>query len=149
MTYVHALTCHYLRTTTAGWISAFFTPYTEQDVLGRMVRMEQRSSLRARGVALDAFLLDDGWDDRPDAGYLARHSETVLAKVREKAGCQQLRWAMTFHRGLLLKTDVRVLACKEYGFETVDGKLALVGERTTLKTSMSGIIKLPNEHHLV
>ena len=46
-----------------SWMDiGFFTPYTEQDVLGRMDEWN-KEFITGRGVTLDAFLLDDGWDD--------------------------------------------------------------------------------------
>ncbi|MBR2125266.1 MAG: hypothetical protein IJ943_00850 [Akkermansia sp.] len=40
----------------------YFTPYNEQDVLDT-VRMFGEELVRKRGVVMDSFLLDDGWDD--------------------------------------------------------------------------------------
>ncbi len=40
----------------------YFTPYNEQDVLDT-VRMFGEELVRKRGVVMDSFLLDDGWDN--------------------------------------------------------------------------------------
>ena len=90
--------------------------------------------ITGRGVALDAFLLDDGWDDLDRTlAIWPRHSATVLAKVREKA--DSIRSSV----GLWLspwdgynKTARRSrLACKKryWVSKTVDGKLALSGPK--------------------
>ncbi len=79
-------------------------------------------------MALDAFLLDDGWDDRTGRWLLARRSATVLAKSGKSRQPAQLGWAVAFSVGGYNKPrDIRVSHAKEYGFETVDGKLALSG----------------------
>ncbi len=82
MTYVHAHTS-LICTTTAGWISAFH-PYTEQDVLGRMDEWN-KEFITGRGVALDAFLLDDGWDDLTGRWLFGTAFRNGFSKVREKA----------------------------------------------------------------
>ena len=47
-----------------SWMDiGFFTTYTEKDVIGRMDEWN-KEFITGRGVKLDAFLLDDGWDDR-------------------------------------------------------------------------------------
>lgn len=40
----------------------YFTPYTEQDAL-RVIEAYGAELVRKRGVRLDSFLFDDGWDD--------------------------------------------------------------------------------------
>ncbi len=40
----------------------YFTPYSEADALGA-IRAYGEQLVRARGVQLDSFLFDDGWDD--------------------------------------------------------------------------------------
>ena len=47
-----------------SWMDiGFFTTYTEAEVLVRMDEWN-KEFISGRGVPLDAFLLDDGWDDR-------------------------------------------------------------------------------------
>ena len=47
-----------------SWMDiGFFTTYTEPEVLQRMDEWN-KEFITGRGVMLDAFLLDDGWDDR-------------------------------------------------------------------------------------
>src|SRR6185312_9319438 len=40
----------------------YFTPYTEGDALGAINAYVQKLA-KERGVVLDSFLFDDGWDD--------------------------------------------------------------------------------------
>ncbi len=43
----------------------FFTPYTQQDALDRIHAFGDELN-KKRGVTLDSFLFDDGWDDHDD-----------------------------------------------------------------------------------
>lgn len=68
-----------------SWMDiGFFTPYTEQDVLGRMDEWN-KEFISGRGVALDAFLLDDGWDDLTGRWLFGPAFSNGFSKVREKA----------------------------------------------------------------
>ena len=111
MTYVHAHTS-LICTTTAGWISAFHS-YTEQGLLGRMDEWN-KEFITGRGVALDAFLLDDGWDDLTGRWLFGTAFRNGFSKVREKAdSLHSLRWAMAFTVGWLQQTARRSrFACK-------------------------------------
>ncbi len=122
-----------------SWMDiGFFTPYTEQDVLGRMDEWN-KEFITGRGVALDAFLLDDGWDDLTGPGYLARHSETVLAKYGRKPTACTAPLGYGFHRGVATtnRATFAFRMQKSMGSKpwTANWRCR---ERTTLKTSMSG-----------
>ena len=83
----------------------------------------------------------------PDAGYLARHSATVLAKYERKPIACTAPLGYGFHRGGYNKPrDVRVSHAKEYGFETVDGKLALSGANYFKNFNEQIINLIKNEH---
>jgi hypothetical protein len=80
-------------------------------------------------VALDAFLLDDGWDDLTGRWLFGPAFSNGFGKVREKADSMHSSvglWLSPWG-GYNKPRDTRVSHAKEYGFETVDGKLALSG----------------------
>ena len=112
-----------------SWMDiGFFNPYTEQDVLGRMDEWN-KEFITGRGVALDAFLLDDGWDDLTGRWLFGPAFSNGFDKVREKADSLHSSvglWLSPWG-GYNKPRDVRVSHAKENGFETVDGKLALSG----------------------
>lgn len=62
----------------------FFTTYTEPEVLQRMDEWN-KEFITGRGVMLDAFLLDDGWDDRTGRWLFGPAFSNGFSKVREKA----------------------------------------------------------------
>ena len=114
-----------------SWMDiGFFTTYTEQDVLGRMDEWN-KAFITGRGVPLDAFLLDDGWDDRTGRWLFGPAFSQGFGKVREKADSLHSSvglWLSPWG-GYNKPRDIRVSHAKEYGFETVDGKFALSGPR--------------------
>jgi hypothetical protein len=63
----------------------FFNPYTEQDVLGRMD--EWISIITGRGVPLDAFLLDDGWDDTRQLAFGPAFSQGLARSGKKPTAC--------------------------------------------------------------
>ncbi|MBS0868793.1 enterotoxin [Enterobacter ludwigii] len=132
-----------------SWMDiGFFNPYTEQDVLGRMDEWN-KEFITGRGVALDAFLLDDGWDDRTGRWLFGPAFSHGFGKVREKADSLHSSvglWLSPWG-GYNKPRDIRVSHAKEYGFETVDGKLALSGPRY-FKNFNEQITKLIKNEHI-
>jgi hypothetical protein len=110
-----------------SWMDiGFFNPYTEQDVLGRMDEWN-KEFITGRGVSWMRSCWMTAGTTVPDAGYLARHSATVW-QSQEKADSLHSSvglWLSPWG-GYNKPRDIRVSHAKEYGFETVDGKLALV-----------------------
>jgi hypothetical protein len=131
-----------------SWMDiGFFTTYTEQDVLGRMDEWN-KAFITGRGVPLDAFLLDDGWDDRTGRWLFGPAFSQGFSKVREKADSLHSSvglWLSPWG-GYNKPRDIRVSHAKEYGFETVDGKFALSGPRyfKNFNEQIASLIK--NEH---
>lgn len=90
-----------------SWMDiGFFNPYTEQDVLGRMDEWN-KEFITGRGVALDAFLLDDGWDDRTGRWLFGPAFSHGFGKVREKqtvctapSGCGSHRGEVIISRAI-------------------------------------------------
>ncbi|VFS09053.1 enterotoxin [Enterobacter cancerogenus] len=85
-----------------SWMDiGFFTPYSEQDVIGRMDEWN-KEFIAGRGVALDAFLLDDGWDDRTGRWLFGPAFSNGFGNVREKAdSLHSSVWAVAFTMGRL------------------------------------------------
>lgn len=132
-----------------SWMDiGFFNPYTEQDVLERMDEWN-KEFITGRGVALDAFLLDDGWDDLTGRWLFGPAFSNGFGKVREKADSLHSSvglWLSPWG-GYNKPRDVRVSHAKEYGFETVDGKLALSGPNY-FKNFNEQIVKLIKNEHI-
>lgn len=112
-----------------SWMDiGFFTTYTEQEVLERMDTYANEL-IKKRGVKLDGFLLDDGWDDRTGKWLFGTAFKNGFGVVKAKAddlhtsvGLWLSPWG-----GYNKPRDIRVSHAKENGFETVDGKFALSG----------------------
>lgn len=132
-----------------SWMDiGFFTAYTEQDVLKRMDEWD-KAFISGRGVALDAFLLDDGWDDRTGRWLFGPAFSQGFGKVREKADSLHSSvglWLSPWG-GYNKPRDIRVSHAREYGFETVDGKFALSGPRYFSNFNQQ-ILKLINHEHI-
>ncbi|WP_052284375.1 enterotoxin [Kluyvera genomosp. 1] len=132
-----------------SWMDiGFFTTYTEQDILGRMDEWN-KEFITARGVKLDAFLLDDGWDDRTGRWLFGPAFSNGFSKVREKANSlhSSIGLWLSPWGGYNKPRDIRVSHAKEYGFETVDGKLALSGPNY-YKNFNEQILKLIKDEHI-
>jgi hypothetical protein len=108
----------------------FFTPYTQQDALDRIHAIGDELN-KKRGVTLDSYLFDDGWDDHRD-----------LWKIRDdfKDGLEPLTLAAAEYGtapGIWLSPwggygppkQERVSAAKAAGYEIVNGGLALSGPK--------------------
>lgn len=132
-----------------SWMDiGFFNPYTEQDVLGRMAEWD-KAFITGRGVELDAFLLDDGWDDRTGRWLFGPAFSNGFGKVKVKADALHSSvglWLSPWG-GYNKPRDIRVSHAKEYGFETVDDKLALSGPNY-YKNFHEQIIKLIKNEHI-
>lgn len=132
-----------------SWMDiGFFTPYSEQNVLQTMDEWN-KEFITGRGVALDAFLLDDGWDDRTGRWLFGPAFSNGFGKVREKADSLHSSvglWLSPWG-GYNKPRDIRVSHAREYGFETVDGKFALSGPRY-FDNFNKQIINLINKEHI-
>ncbi|HGM6860580.1 TPA: enterotoxin [Serratia rubidaea] len=132
-----------------SWMDiGFFTTYTEQDVLKRMDEWD-KAFISGRGVKLDAFLLDDGWDDRSGRWLFGPAFRHGFGAVRDKAASVHSSvglWLSPWG-GYNKPRDIRVSHAKEYGFETVDGKLALSGPNY-FKNFNQQIVKLIKNEHI-
>lgn len=131
-----------------SWMDiGFFTPYSEKDILTRMTEWDN-AFITGRGVKLDAFLLDDGWDDLTGRWLFGPAFQNGFATVREKAASLDSSvglWLSPWG-GYNKPRDERVSHAGEYGFETVDGKFALSGPNyfKNFNQQIQNLIK--NEH---
>jgi hypothetical protein len=115
----------------------FFTTYTEQDVLGRMDEWN-KEFITGRGVPLDAFLLDDGWDDRTGRWLFGPAFSNGFSKVGKKPtaciarlDCGSRRGADTTNRAIFASLMPKSMVSKR---STGNWRSQA---RTILKTSMS------------
>lgn len=131
-----------------SWMDiGFFTTYTEQDVLNRMDSYANEL-IKKRGVKLDGFLLDDGWDDRTGKWLFGPAFKNGFGGVKEKADSLHTsvgQWLSPWG-GYNKPRDIRVSHAKENGFETVDGKLALSGPNYFRNFNAQIIKLIKNEH---
>ncbi|MFO1394432.1 MAG: enterotoxin [Steroidobacteraceae bacterium] len=108
----------------------YFTPYTEAEALS-VVDAYGRQLVRDRGVTMDSFLFDDGWDDPsrlwqfskdfPD-GFTALHDAT--ARMGAGPGLWLSPWG-----GYGPPREARLATARAAGYEVDDQGLALSGPK--------------------
>ncbi|KRE97882.1 enterotoxin [Frateuria sp. Soil773] len=62
----------------------YFTPYTEAQALDRIRTFGEELSVK-RGVKLDSFLFDDGWDDRSGSWHFSKDFPRGFVPLRDAA----------------------------------------------------------------
>ena len=104
--------------------------FTEAQVLGD-IAFFSRELIQQRGVRLDGFVLDDGWDDvhslwRFHAGWPEglRNVAAAAARVGAAPGIWLSPWG-----GYSKAHDARIAAAAPQGFELRDGNFSLAGPR--------------------
>jgi hypothetical protein len=106
----------------------YFTPYDQAGVLDR-VQAFGRELTEKRGVKLDSFLFDDGWDDRKSLWKFNADFPQGFAPVRqaaEKYGADPGVW-MSPWGGYSKPKQERIAFGKAAGYETVGNGYALSG----------------------
>ena len=105
-------------------------PYTQEEALDRIHAFGDELHNK-RGVTLDSFLFDDGWDDlndlwkiRPDFKDGLAPLTTAAAEYGTAPGIWLSPWG-----GYDIAKEARVATAKKGGYEVVDGGLALSGPR--------------------
>jgi hypothetical protein len=108
----------------------YFNPYTQQEALNRIHAFGDELN-KKRGVTLDSFLFDDGWDDashlwkiRPDF----KDGFEPLKKAAAEYGTAPGIWLSPWG-GYEPTKLARIATAKRDGYEIVDGGLALSGPR--------------------
>jgi hypothetical protein len=133
LTYIERERAHPYRTFLHynSWFDiGFFNPYTQQEALNRIHAFGDELS-KKRGVTLDSFLFDDGWDDtnnlwkiRPDFKDGFEPLKEAAAEYGTAPGVWLSPWG-----GYGPAKQARVATAKRDGYEIVDGGLALSGPR--------------------
>ena len=108
----------------------YFTPYTQADALGAIDAYVEKLG-RQRGVKLDSFLFDDGWDDysnlwKFNSGF--PDGFTPLARAAEAAGAEPGVWLSPWG-GYGPPRAQRLATAKAQGYEVDDQGLALSGPK--------------------
>ena len=108
----------------------YFTPYTEQEAVN-VIETYGRKLVKERGVKMDSFLFDDGWDDHQHLWQFNQHFPHGFAPVRaaaERIGAEPGVWLSPWG-GYGPPRQERLAAAKAGGFEVDDQGLALSGPK--------------------
>ena len=108
----------------------YFTPYTQDDAL-RAINAYAAELVRKRGVRMDSFLFDDGWDDTSRLWQF--HSGfpqgfTPLTQAAARIGAAPGVWLSPWG-GYGVPRQARILTAKAGGYEIDDQGLALSGPK--------------------
>jgi hypothetical protein len=108
----------------------FFTPYTQQNALNRIHAFGKELHTK-RGVTLDSFLFDDGWDNLGDLWKIRPDFKDGFMPLKEAAaeyGAAPGIWLSPWG-GYGPAKQERLVTANKAGYEIVDGGLALSGPR--------------------
>jgi len=108
----------------------FFTQYTQQDALTRIHEIGDELN-KKRGVTLDSYLFDDGWDDHNDLWRIRSDFKDGFTPLKEAAaeyGTAPGIWLSPWG-GYGKPKDERVATAKRDGYELAGGLLALSGPK--------------------
>ncbi|MDE3199569.1 MAG: enterotoxin [Acidobacteriota bacterium] len=122
----------------------FFTPYTQQDALTRIHEIGEELHVK-RGVTLDSYLFDDGWDDHNDLWRIRpdfKDGFTPLQKAAAEYGTHIGIWLSPWGGYGPAKKE-RLATAKRDGFETMNGGLALSGPKyyARFHEAVTGLVK--------
>lgn len=108
----------------------FFTPYSQADALNRIDAIGEKLHVK-RGVTLDSYLFDDGWDDHNDLWKIRsdfKDGLEPLTKAAARYGTAPGIWLSPWGGYGPAKKE-RVATAKRDGFEIVNGGMALSGPK--------------------
>jgi hypothetical protein len=108
----------------------YFTPYTEAEALA-VVQAYGNQLVEARGVHMDSFLFDDGWDDTSRLWQFSKDFPTGFASLRDataKIGAAPGVWLSPWG-GYGPPRQARLATARAAGFEVDDQGLALSGPK--------------------
>jgi hypothetical protein len=108
----------------------YFTPYTEAEALDRINTFGQELTVK-RGVKLDSFLFDDGWDDRSGSWNFSKdfpHGFVPLKEAAARYDAAPGMWLSPWG-GYSTPKEERVKNGKAAGYEIVNDGLALSGPK--------------------
>lgn len=123
----------------------YFTPYTEAEALNR-INAFGKELVEKRGVKLDSFLFDDGWDDRSGSWNFSKdfpHGFAPLRKAAAKYGAAPGVWLSPWG-GYGKPWKERVANGKAAGYETNAGGFELSGPKY-YKRFHAVVMKLLNQ----
>jgi hypothetical protein len=108
----------------------YFTPYTEAQAVDRINTFGQELTVK-RGVKLDSFLFDDGWDDRSGSWNFSKDFPHGFAPLRDAAAKYAAAPGMWLSPwgGYGPPQKERAARGKASGYETIDSLLALSGPK--------------------
>jgi hypothetical protein len=133
LTYIERERAHPYRTFLHynSWFDiGFFTPYSQQDALNRIHALGDELN-KKRGVTLDSYLFDDGWDDHNQLWKIRadfKDGFEPLTKAAAEYGAAPGVWLSPWG-GYGPAKDERVATAKRDGYETAHGLLALSGPK--------------------
>jgi len=108
----------------------YFSQYSEQEALG-VIQAFGEQLVRQRGVVLDSFLFDDGWDDPHTLWGFNSEFPYGFSRVRQAAGIAGASpgvWLSPWG-GYGDPKKQRIESGQQQGFETNEGGFALSGPR--------------------
>lgn len=108
----------------------YFTPYTQKDAENRITRIGEEL-VRKRGVRLNSYLFDDGWDDRSGQWNFSAdfpQGFKPLCALASSYGAAPGVWLSPWG-GYAKPKEIRVANGKKLGLEIQDGGLDLSGQR--------------------
>ena len=108
----------------------YFTPYTEAQALNRINTIGEELHVK-RGVKIDSFLFDDGWDDRSGSWNFSKdfpHGFVPLRKAAAKYGAAPGVWLSPWG-GYSKPKQERIKNGRAAGYEIIDGGFALSGPK--------------------
>jgi len=108
----------------------YFTPFTQDDLMG-VIRAFEREMVTKRGVKMDAFVLDDGWDDPKTLWKFHSGFPQGLKPASElaaQAGAGMGIWLSPWG-GYGNPKKARLEYGTAAGFETREGSFSLAGPR--------------------
>ena len=108
----------------------FFTPYTQEEAVG-VINAYADKLVRQRGVMMDSFLFDDGWDDQAKLWQFSKFFPQGFTPVREaaeKIGAEPGVWLSPWG-GYGEPRERRLNTAKAGGYELDAQGLALSGKK--------------------
>jgi len=108
----------------------YLTPYSQEDALDRIAAIGRELHER-RGVQIDSFVFDDGWDDLGGDWRFSPAFAQGFVPLRKAAACYGAApgiWLSPWG-GYGAPRAERVARGRELGYEIVDGGFALSGPR--------------------
>ncbi|MEM5318113.1 enterotoxin [Paraburkholderia sp. JHI869] len=112
------------------WDIGYLTPYTQDQALERIETIG-RALYAARGVQIDSFLFDDGWDDLGGGWHFSQafpHGFVPLRDAAARYGGAPGAWLSPWG-GYCAPKEQRVSRGRTAGYEVIDNGFALSGPR--------------------